>query len=304
MKVSRFVLTAALAALVNGPQAFAHIGWSGDRDFNTLVPYVTETSASRTVGGNFGWADATDANWGDSHRGAFFRFSLTETTTVQISAARRDVGTQTGSSNTLLPAFSLYTVAGSPTSGTLHDSSPNTVGYLTGLFGTGVAAETYTDSNSNGFWNVGEPFVDTNANGILDKVSLGGSGKEGAVNALGDWTIYSDAGAFATFAYVGNVADGTSANFGDAAGINGDGSADGYVSATFADLAPGQYFIWVAGANYAAQMTDDESYGPLSNAYPTYGITVGVTAIPEPSTFTCAAGLAALGLVTLRRRRR
>lgn len=267
--------TAALAALSLAPVAQAHIGFSGDRDFNTLVPGVTETATSRTVSSSFGWADGTDASWGDSHRNTYFRFVLDATTSVSVSVARNDLPAQTGSAGLLLPAFSLYRIGTGTMPGGTHDSSVGSIAYLTGLFGTG----------SDG---------------------LGGSGKEGSFNAIGDWQIYSDAptSALGDFRYIGHAADGTSANYGLAGGINGDGIADGLVGLTFTDLLAGEYFIVVGGANYDAQDTETPTFGPSSNAYPTYGIAVSVTAIPEPSCATALAGVGLLGLAALRRRRR
>ena len=93
----------------------------------------------------------------------------------------------------------------------------------------------------------------------------------------------------AYFTYIGNAADGTSANYGNAAGINGDGVADGSVTATFNNLAAGDYSFFVGGANYDARLAET---GPT---YPTYAFTTTVQTVPEPSTW----GLLALGGATL-----
>jgi hypothetical protein len=87
----------------------------------------------------------------------------------------------------------------------------------------------------------------------------------------------------AVFDYIGHAADGTSANFGLAEGIIGDGNADGFVTATFDGLAAGDYSFFVGGANYAAQLV--ETGAP----FPTYGVDVSVQAIPEPSTWAMIA---------------
>jgi hypothetical protein len=87
----------------------------------------------------------------------------------------------------------------------------------------------------------------------------------------------------ANFTYIGHAADGTATNYGNAPGINGDGNADGFVTATFNDLAAGDYSLFVGGANYAAQLTET---GPT---YPTYGVNVSVQAVPEPSTWALIA---------------
>jgi len=274
---SSFLVSAALAALVTGPIASAHIGFSGDRTFNagTALPAgFSATVSSRTVSSSFGWADGTDASWGDSHRNTYFRFFLNIDTTVSVTVQRNDIGAQTGATNTFLPAFSLYRIGTGTMPGGTHDSSDASINYLTTRFGT----------TSDG---------------------LGGSGKEGSFAALEDWQIYSDAPASALgdFRYVGHLADGSSANYGLASGITGDGTADGRVNLSFNQLGAGEYFIVAGGANYLAQNTETATFGPSSNAFPTYGVAVTVTAIPEPATAAALAGLGALGLAALRRRR-
>jgi prepilin-type processing-associated H-X9-DG protein/prepilin-type N-terminal cleavage/methylation domain-containing protein len=111
---------------------------------------------------------------------------------------------------------------------------------------------------------------------------------------LGNWSIgndptYNTAGdptsgilyapRLAYFTYIGNAADGTSANYGSATGIFGDGTADGYLTATFSGLVAGDYSLWVGGANYGLQSVET---GPSS--FPTYGVTVSAALVPEPST--------------------
>lgn len=280
MSRSVSIFLAAFAGLLTGSQASAHIGFTGDRTFNSGAPLTggfSATVSSRTVSSSFGWADGTDASWGDSHRNTYFRFFLSDTTTVSVSVARNDVVTQTGTAGLFLPAFSLYRIGNGTMPGGTHDSAPLSISYLTGLFGTG----------SDG---------------------LGGSGKEGSFNALGDWKIYSDPDATlpnaeGDFRYVGHIADGSDANYGLASGISGDGSADGLVSLSFNNLIAGEYFIVVGGSNYGAQNTETPTFGPSSNAYPTYGVAVSVTAIPEPASAAVLASLGVLGFFGLRRRR-
>jgi hypothetical protein len=72
------------------------------------------------------------------------------------------------------------------------------------------------------------------------------------MNALGSFSVGNDAGLISELEYIGHAADGTSANYGNADGILGDGNADGTVTGTFA-LQPGTYSLWVAGANYSGQ---------------------------------------------------
>ena len=93
--------------------------------------------------------------------------------------------------------------------------------------------------------------------------------------------------------------------YGLVSGINGDGLADGFVTASFSGLVAGEYFIAVGGANYTDQINFKNSgeFGTAGVTYPTYGITVSVTAIPEPSSAVVLAGLGAIGFAALRRRR-
>ena len=74
--MNRKFLGAALAVLATaGTSAFAHISYS-NRNFGTLIISADVSNNTQTVSSGFGWADATDADWGDSHRGRFFRFNL------------------------------------------------------------------------------------------------------------------------------------------------------------------------------------------------------------------------------------
>ena len=270
--ITKFILVACAVMAIAGTKALAHVGYSG-RDFGTLMynsdgSGKTITIATQTISSGFGWADATDADSGDSHRGRFFRFTLSGSGDVQITAQRNLLGT--GITGTLLPAFSLYSGLGqlSPEQGG-HDSA------------------TFSIDN--------RPV-----------------GTEGSLRALGNWSIgndptYNTAGdptsgilyapRLAYFTYIGNAADGTSANYGSAAGIFGDGNADGYLTATFTGLAAGNYSLWVGGANYGLQSVET---GP--STFPTYGVTVSAALIPEPSTGPLfLSGVALLALIRRRK---
>jgi len=133
---------------------------------------------------------------------------------------------------------------------------------------------------------------------------------EGSLRSLTDWSIGNDdtyntagdptsgvlyAARLAYFTYIGHAADGNFANFGNTAGIVGDGTADGFVTATFSGLAAGDYSLFVGGANYVLQNTE-------AATYPTYGVNVTVGLVPEPSASSLLLGSAAL-LGLLRRRR-
>jgi hypothetical protein len=272
--ISKFILVACTALAIAGNKALAHLGYSG-RDFGTLMynsdgSGKTVTIATQTISSGFGWADATDADWGDSHRGRFFRFTLSGTGDVQITAQRNSNPTVSGIVGTFLPAFSLFSGLGqlAPEQGG-HDSAE------------------FSIANRQG-------------------------GTEGSLRALDNWSIgndptYNTAGdptsgilfapRLAYFTYIGNAADGTSANYGSAASIFGDGNADGYLTATFTGLAAGNYSLWVGGANYGLQSVET---GP--STFPTYGVTVSAALVPEPSTGYLLLGGATL-LTLLRRSR-
>ena len=270
--ITKFILVACTVLAIAGTKALAHVGYSG-RDFGTLMynsdgSGKTVTIATQTISSGFGWADATDTDWGDSHRGKFFRFTLSGSGDVQITAQRNLLGT--GTTGTLLPAFSLYSGLGqlAPEQGG-HDSAQ------------------YSIDNRP-------------------------TGTEGSLRALGNWSIgndptYNTAGdptsgilyapRLAYFTYIGNAADGTSANYGSAAGIFGDGTADGYLTATFSDLVAGDYSLWVGGANYNLQLVET---GP--STFPTYGVTISAALVPEASTGSLI--LSGVALLALLRRRK
>lgn len=250
----------ALVSLAGGTSALAHLSYT-NRDFGTLNPgnETVSTTKAGTISSTFGWAYSTDYDLGDSHRNRAFRFTLVNEGDVTISAQATGVG------NPLLPAFSIYSGLAHVAPDALdHDGSAISIAYLTGLFGAPDVAQ-------------------------------------GAFNALGDWQIGNDAvpienSSLSYLAYRGNAADGTSANFGSASGINGDGTADGFVTGTF-HLAAGTYTIMVGGAQY---LTTPPTL-PVGGAYPNYSANVTVSVVPEP-TAPLLGALSLLGLLVRRRR--
>jgi hypothetical protein len=235
--------------------ASAHIGYTGRNfgsfDANGLESPVSLTSSTQS----YGWADGTDADFGDSHRVRAFRFTLQNVGWVTISIQATGVGSP------FLPGFSIY-------SGLAH-ISPDTADH---------------DANQS----------------TLDYLATLGGSYEGAYRSLSDWKVgntdRTTEGAFypaslSNFTYIGNAADGSSANYGSAAGINGDGIADGFVTATFW-LDAGEYSMFVGGADYADQ----------SNAG-TYGFTATVNAVPEPSTVILLGAAAGVLLFRLLKRK-
>lgn len=269
MKKNLYVL-AALAAFSVGPSAFAHISYSG-RNFGALViggPAVSITN--QAISSAFGWADAADADWGDSHRGRFFRLTLTNTASVRISAQRNNAGT--GATNTFLPGLALF-------SGLGQASITN----VDGVFYESVFRLEQAGHESAALSVTSRP-----------------AGTEGSFRTRWDWSVGNDdtyvtngnpasgiliPARLAYFTYVGQVADGTSNNYGTAAGLLGDGLADGAVTATFDHLPAGEYSLFVGGANYAAQIAEP---GPT---FPTYGVNVSVQANALPA---YQAGIAAV----------
>jgi hypothetical protein len=137
--------------------------------------------------------------------------------------------------------------------------------------------------------------------------TLPGAAKEGAFNALATWKMGNDASQtyddFSTFSYVGNGADGGSGNYGNTAGINGDGVADGTVTGTFV-LPAGSYTVGVGGANYSGQgagapTTEGANEGADGTAD---ALTSSIAVVPEPT--ATLLGLSGVILMALRRRRR
>ncbi len=248
--------------VVGACQASAHIGYGG-RNFGTFAGgSVIETRPDisiTNVSSNFGWAAATDANFGDSHRTRAFRFTMASAGTVRLTVE---------GGPGLLPGVSLYRgLAHLAPDAASHDGA--------------LASQTYL-------------------------LALPGPTKSGAFNALGNWAIGNDpvyniannpasgvaiSASLRFFGYIGNMADGTTSNYGNALGINGDGVADGFVTGTF-HLAAGDYSFFVGGANLSGE-------GPAP--YTNFGATVSLAVIPESS--SCLLfGLAGLGLMGRRHR--
>lgn len=271
MKTTFIGMLCGMALICSTSIGWAHLSVSGSRTLNGGNPIDNAGPLAvddRTVSSSFGWADGADSTFGDSHRLTAFKFTL---------GATQDVTLTVSGASGLLPGFSLYTAA-YPTSPLAHDGTPFLANDFNDLFGNSAVAEPFDDTNANTVWNVGESFTDTNGNGVYDTAGLGNSGKEGAFRALNSWHMYNDSGVRTDFTYLGHAVDGTVANYGAFAGINGDGIADGIVIATFYGLAPGDYFILVGGADYLAQNVEE-----ANPAFPTYGISVTVQAVPEPS---------------------
>lgn len=241
MKTKRYSLNRLLTGtvlLLGTLSASAHIGYTG-RDFGIVVPNaVPVTIANQAVTSNFGWADGTDADFGDGHKLRYYRFNLAAPAYVTITfSGSTNGGTKDGS---IKPGFSVFQglahlapITNAPGSAD-HDGAPITLAYL---------------------------------------ASLGGVPKEGAFRALADWRVggenqpgpvfdFDAADGLSTFVFKGYAVDGDASLFGSAPGVVGDNNADGTVTKSFY-LPAGDYSIFVGGANYAGQSPtpDATSYG-------------------------------------------
>lgn len=179
MKTTKLILSLQAALFVAAATtASAHIGYTG-RDFGSYTGSdVTKTITNQYVTSDYGWADATDANLGDTHKTRAFKFNLTTDAWVTLSFQGLAYTSGATSYTALaLPAFSLYRgVAAAAT----HDGSAISIAWRDATYGTNAT--------------------------------------EGSLNALGDWKIGSDTNTtfaeLSSFTYIGNAASGTTANYG------------------------------------------------------------------------------------------
>ena len=247
-----------------GQSHISYITGSVTRDFGALDPTSPQVVviSSQRVTSDFGWASGTDANLEDSHKLRAFKFSMARSGDVQIRVEGISfVSGSTSFSALLRPAFSVY-------QGLAHESP------ALGDHDTSSISATYNDTTyGRGNW-------------------------QGSFRALNDWKIGNDDGStiadLSSFTYVGNGADGSAANYGAAAGISGDGIADGMVVQTLS-LNPGSYSLFVGGAQYYDLLNTGGGAG-------SYGFSVTLTTIPEPSALSLLA-VCLGGLAMLRRRR-
>lgn len=219
----RTIALAGIAIAASVP-ALAHVSYGG-RDFGSFTGLAASSlTLEANVTGNYGWADATDEDFGDSHRSRAFRFHLDGPATVSVTATGI---ARVGGLGGLLPGFSLYQglahIAGPGQEGD-HDTAPISLAYLASLGGV-------------------QP-------------------KEGAWVSTGDWKIGSESFPdLSAFSLVGYAVDGTAANFGAAPGVVGDGVADGTVTRSFV-LGAGDYSLFVGGALYAGQPAAGDATRP------------------------------------------
>ena len=249
MKHKHLNVIASAALLLMSGTASAHISYSG-RDFGTIVPNAAPvTISNQTTTGNYGWADATDADNGDSHKVRYYRFNLAAPAYVTVSfSGSTNGGTRNG---TIKPGFSIF-------QGLAHVAPLTTA--------------------------PGSPDYDTSAISMAYRASLGYT-VEGCFSALKNWRIGGDnqtgptfdfdaADGLSTFVYKGYAADGDSSLFGTIPGVTGDGNADGMVTKSFF-LPAGDYTITVGGVNYGGQLPTPDAtvyglFGTISASAFTY----------------------------------
>ena len=204
--------------------AMAHVDYTG-QDFGTFTGLGTasNTLANRTVDGHYGWADAADADWGDSHKGRFLKFTLDHAANVTVSVQSNTL-TPNAQGGVFLPGFSLY-----------EGLAP----YLAHDYSDAAFAwrDTQTPpAATEGYWNALGSFQAANDAGETGFLTFKGYAVDG------------------TFANFGNATT--------MPGVTGDGAADGLVSKTF-DLGAGTYSLVVGGATYDGAGTNagNRAYG-------------------------------------------
>jgi MYXO-CTERM domain-containing protein len=169
---ARFAPLATLIALSAWTaSAQAHVSYSG-RDLGTFSGAVaaTHTIANQTVSGNYGWADGADADWGDSHKLRWFKFTLGQSATVTLTASANP-GATPASVGGLIPGFSLYSGL-APSAA--YDTSAVSAAYRATL---GFATE--------GAFNALGDFRIGNDSGVIQTLGFIGASLDG-VGYLGD----------------------------------------------------------------------------------------------------------------------
>jgi len=165
------VLLACAIGFAAALPVHAHISYTG-RDLGTYNAPGSAT-INQNVSSNYGWADASDADWGDSHRGRYFRFTLNAPFTVTITAT----GNAAASGTTfaaLAPGFTLYSGLAPAAA---HDYSD-----------VSEAHRLATASGpTEGSWRVLNDFTIGNDSGVLATMTYIGHAVDGPAMPMG-WT--------------------------------------------------------------------------------------------------------------------
>lgn len=199
MHVHKNMLNTALflAGLTSLP-AMAHVSYT-NRDLGTFDGLsAASNSISNQTTFNFGWADAADADWGDTHKGKWYKFTLLNAAEVTISAAANATASAT-SIGGLLPGFSLYQGLAPAAA---HDGSAVSLAYRAGL---GFATE--GSLNARGDFQIGNDagvsspltFVAYAVDGTIANHSLGyqsGIVGDGVADGLVSKTLALGAGSY------------------------------------------------------------------------------------------------------------
>lgn len=259
---SRSFLSVGL--LLAATSASAHIGYGG-RDLGALVNGSDVTIASQTVTGNYGWADAAD-------------------TALDFGNAAAKDNLYLGDSHAARAfRFHLDTALTVTLKASARNAGTGGAGLLPGFsVYQGLAAlSPYTAPQTSADYDSTPASLAWRSSWAQAALGAGfdAAATGGTWNALGNWAAGGDgdpagvAAALSTFTYQGHAVD---------------GDRNGAASVTLA-LGPGDYSVFVGGSDIASK----------GNGM-TYGLTLNVTAVPEPQ----AALLMLLGLPVLALRRR
>lgn len=152
------LLTVSVALMSISSLAQAHVSYTG-RDLGSFdaLSAASVSIANQVVTGNYGWADAADADYGDSHKGRWFKFTLGQATDVTLSVSANSAATST-SIGGLLPSFSLYSGL-APSAA--YDNSAISTAYRSTL---GFTTE--------GAWNARGNFSIGNDSGVISQLTL------------------------------------------------------------------------------------------------------------------------------------